>query len=429
MVRRLEPPDDGGMDQPGFRRAFEPLRNRDFALFWGAGLLSNVFSWVSALAVPFVLFQITGSALWVGAAAAAEFLPSVVIGPVAGVLADRFDRRKLLLLTQSGAAIAALLLWAEWAAGVREPALLLLPVLLFGVFEAINTPAWQAFVPDLLPRRQLRAGVSVNSIQFNASRAIGPALAGVLLATIGASWVFLLNALSFLVVLGVLVAIRPIAVQLRSATARRPFRQFVHAARYAAARPGLVVAVAVSIVFGLFGNPVYSLTIIVAEEVLFVDAVGLGLMNAMLGLGSVVGAALLTWSEPRVQLSRAVACGVGGLAAGLLALALAPGYAATLVILFLSGVALIWMMAGVNTALQFIVADRMRGRVVALRHTALRTAIPLGALATGYVTDWAGVQWAFLGCGVATAIGFLVLMMIRNGLRRLDDPQDADDTA
>jgi len=428
VARGADPPFGAGVEEVAgsgrLRRAFLPLRHRGFAIFWTAGLISNTFSWLSALAVPFVLFQLTGSALWVAAATVAEFLPSIALGPVAGALADRFDRRRLLLVTQGGAAISAVALWIEWIAGVDEPLWLLAPVLAFGAFEAVNLPAWQAIVPDLLPRDQLRSGVSVNSMQYNASRAIGPAVAGLLLATVGVSWVFLLNATSFVAAVALLVFVRPVHPQRRSETARHPLRQFARATRHVLTRPGLLIVVVVSALFGLFGNPVYSLTIILAEEVLRVDPVGLGFMNAMLGLGSVIGAAVLTWTEREVRLSRAVAIGIGGLALCLFLLGFVSGYGAVLALLFAAGVALIWMMAGVNTALQLMVPDASRGRAIAVRITALRASIPLGALMTGYIAEHLGVQWSLTICGIAIGAVLLVLFLVPRGIDRLDDPPE-----
>ena len=170
------------------------------------------------LAVPYVLYEVTESAFWVGLATFTQFLPAMVLGPLAGSIADRFDRRRVLLVTQSLMAAAALALWAAWASGVRSAGWILALVTLAGIFGGINIPSWQAFINDLTPREDLLSAVTLNSLQFNAARALGPGIAGVLLATFGPSWAFLVNAVSFGFVLLALLLVRtrpaPLAVAL-----------------------------------------------------------------------------------------------------------------------------------------------------------------------------------------------------------------------
>ena len=174
--------------EQGIGYSFRAFRHSNYRLFWFGALASNTGTWLSNLTVPYVLYSLTGSALWVALAAVAQFVPGVVLGPLGGSLADRYDRRKVIIYTQSGLAVVALLMWANWASGLQDPILLLWLIAWVGVLNGLNIPAWQSFVSDLVPREDLLSAVTLNSLQFNAARSLGPALAGVLLAGLGPSW-------------------------------------------------------------------------------------------------------------------------------------------------------------------------------------------------------------------------------------------------
>jgi hypothetical protein len=238
-------PAAGAVPAQGLRHAVRAFRHRDFAIFWTGALASNTGSWVQNLAVPYVLYQLTESAFWVGLATFTQFIPAMVLGPLAGSIADRYDRRKVLFVTQSLLALAAIALWGAWVGGVRDAWAILALVALSGVFAGINIPSWQSFVNDLVPRDDLLSAVTLNSLQFNAARAIGPGIAGILLATLGPGWAFFLNATSFVFVLGALALVRT-RQEARSAPLTGGFlRQFRRAMRYTRQSAGILVGMVV----------------------------------------------------------------------------------------------------------------------------------------------------------------------------------------
>lgn len=270
-------------DRPrGLRYSFRALGHRNFLLFWLSAIVSNSGTWLSNLTIPFVLYELTGNALWVGFAAVAQYVPYVIMGPWGGALADRYSRRSILLVTQSAMALTAIALFASWSLGMREPLLILVFVAANAVINGLNMPSWQAFLNDLVPREDLRSAIALNSIQNNASKAIGPAIGGLLLATIGPAFAFLINALSFVAVIVALTFVRPIVREriARAALRSSVLREIWEAARYAFAHPGIRIAIIASLVFSVFGNPIYTLTVILASDVYQVDAAGLGLLNA-----------------------------------------------------------------------------------------------------------------------------------------------------
>lgn len=161
--------------ETGLRHSLRAFRHREFRIFWSAALVSNAGSWLSNLAIPYVLYDLTHSALWVGFAALAQFLPGVLMAPYGEALADRHDRRRVLLMAQTGLAASAVALWSLWAAGIHDRYPILALVAVAGTFQGLTLPAWQSFVHDLVPRQDLASAVALNSLQLNAARAVGPA--------------------------------------------------------------------------------------------------------------------------------------------------------------------------------------------------------------------------------------------------------------
>lgn len=421
MRRRGASGDSDGM--------FRVLRNPSFSLFWSAAIVSNTGGWLTQLAVPFVLFQLTGSAVWVGLVSVAGLLPGILVGPLAGSISDRFDRRRVLLVTQSAMGLAALALWAIWEAGVREPVILLIPLVVTGVFQSLNMPSWQSFVNDLVERDELRAAVTLNSLQFNIARSLGPALAGGILAVFGPGLAFGLNAAAFVIVLLALLLLRARRPQVRGRATGGALRQFGEALRYTRGKPGLVVAIIVTLMVGIFGNAIFTLTVVFAELVYQVDEVGLGFMNAALGLGAVLAVPIMSLFGNRLPLSRVVTWALLGYGLFMIALGVFPGYVAGLVCLVLIGACFLAVTSSVNTALQLIVTDGMRGRVIAVRMMLYTGAIPIGTMLQSALTDWLGAPLAIIIAGIGMLIGAIVLMGWPGGniLRRLDDPHDESD--
>ena len=406
--------------------ALAVLKNSNFAIFWSAALLSNTGMWMSNLTIPYVLYQITGSAIWVGFFALANFVPSIILSPLGGVIADRFDRRKVLIITQLGSGSAALALWLVWLSGVREPVALLVPVIFSGIFGGLNMASFMAFINDLVPRNQLRAAVTLNSIQFNIARAFGPLIAGGLLAVAGPAWALFINFISFLFVVFALLVIHARAPQQLVRSTEKVRTQLAAAIGYIWNNSGMRLSVIAAMVGGIFGQPIYSMSVVLARAVYQVDEFHYGLLNAALSLGAIMAIPLLAGGARRFPLSRAISWGMGGAAAGFILIALIQEYYVAIPVFLFTGAALILVMAGTNTATQMMVRDDLRGRVLAVRQMAFLAAVPIGAMLGGITSDLVGVQPFMMGCGIAL-LGALIAMRVfpRRGMASLDDPHDA----
>ena len=240
------------------------FQHRSYTIFWLGALISSTGTWLGNLTVPYVLYQATGSALWVGWAAAAQFAPAFLLAPLGGSLADTRDRRRLLMSTQGALGIIALLMWLQWASGLHEPLVLIGLLTLFGIFNGINNPAWQSLVNDLVPREHVQSAVTLNSLQFNMARAVGPAIAGLLLATLGATWAFFFNAVSFALVLVALLYVRQHRTRAIAFASGRFIRQWREALGFLWTSRPIALAILLCCVVGLFGNPIFNLTVVFA---------------------------------------------------------------------------------------------------------------------------------------------------------------------
>lgn len=402
-------------------RAF---KHRDFAIFWCGALASNTGSWVQNLTVPYVLYQLTESAFWVGLATFTQFIPVMLLGPLAGSIADRFDRRKVLFATQSMMALAALALWAAWVGGVRDALAILALVALSGVLAGVNIPSWQSFVNDLVPREDLLSAVTLNSLQFNAARALGPGIAGIMLATLGPSWAFFLNAVSFAFVLVALRLVRTRQAARTSALSGGFLRQFRRAMRYTRCQPGILVGIVVAVLVAALGNPVFQFTVVFAAEVFRVGPLGLSLLNVALGLGAVLAAPIVSGWDSVLSRAALTRWALLAYAVALVGFAVAPSYVLGLIALVFVGGGFLAVISATNTSVQVIVADHMRGRVMALRVMAFTGAYPVGALVQGAVADVVGPRATVAGAGVLLLAAGLWLGAKPVLLASLDDPHD-----
>ncbi len=405
-------------------RAF---RQRDFRIFFAGALASNTGNWLQNLAVPFVLYELTGKALWVGLAGFAQFSPSFLLGPVGGSLADRRDRRLVLMASQFAMAIAAFALWAAWALGWHDPLLILALTALTGVFSGIMIPSWQAFVPSLVPKADLSSAITLNSTQFNASRALGPALAGLLLATAGPGTAFFLNGVSFLAVIGALWMVRPEVVERRERVAAGVVTEFRQALGYIRHRTGILISMLSAVLVAFFGNPVTQFTVVFAEDVYDAGPRVLGVLAAAVGLGAVlVAPALSTW-DTRVPRSAVVGYGLPFYAVAVIAFGLAPNWPLGLIALLCVGAGFLAVIASTNTAVQMIVADEMRGRVMSARVMSFTLAFPLGSLLQGYASDAFGPQATVVAAGGCLLVVAVYFVSRPGLLLHLDNEDDTPD--
>jgi len=375
---------------------FSVLRHKAFRWIWAASLVSNVGNWMEAVGQSWLVQQQTASPFMVELLAASEFVPHALLVLAAGALADRYDRRKLLLAGQ----IAMMLLGAVLAVlthlGHATPWVVIALSFAEGAAWASVMPAWQALVPALVPRKELPSAIALNSAQFNTARLLGPMLAGTLLSTAGAALVFDVNVVSFLGIVLVLALARVPAAPLASAPTTGGSLKLAGGAgtalKWALHEPGPRQLIVGIFAFSIFSAPVQGLLPTMADEVLHVGARGYGAMLSSLGAGAIAGAltlARLPRSYPRHHLIPLSMLGFSlcALIYGSSRWPLLSGGA-----LAVGGVFWVWSLASSSTAMQLLVPENLRGRAMSVLALATTGPLPLGHLLGGALAHGLGVR-------------------------------------
>jgi MFS family permease len=384
------------MEFPGWLRALE---SRDFRIFWAGQLVSLVGTWMQSVGQAWLVLSLSDSPFKLGLISALQFLPMLCFAFFAGVLADRLPKRRLLVVTQSALAAQAFALSAlVWTGHVKYWHVAILALLL-GIANTLDMPARQSFVAELVGRPALMNAIALNSASFNAARVVGPAVAGLLVASYGVAMAFLLNGLSFLAVIAALLAVhaegRP-----RPRDGATVLEQVAEGVRYALRTPQIALVLGLVVVVSVFLFNFNVLVPLLARQVLGVGAHGFGLLMAAFGAGALAGAMTLAFStrtRPRISFIMGSAI-VFATATALMAPVRHFGLAA--VLLFVLGLSGIAFMASCNTLLQVSAPDELRGRAMSLYTLAFAGTTPFGALIAGTVAEHWGVPAAFLVGGV-----------------------------
>ncbi|MPZ74145.1 MAG: MFS transporter [Nitriliruptorales bacterium] len=387
------------------RDTFRSLRSRNYRLYFLAQVVSVSGTWMQAVAQAWLVLQLTGSGTLLGLTTGLQFLPILVAGPWAGVLADRVDKRRLLIATQSTAALLAVLLGALTAAGVVTLWMVLVLAFAFGCVVAVDNPARQSFVLEMTGPEDLPNAVTLNSVVINAARGIGPAIGGLLIATVGIAVCFLVNGASYLAVIAALVMMRPDELHLGKRASRGP-KQLREGFTYVWGTSELRIPLLVMAAVGTFTYEFHVTLPLLAKYTFGGGALAYGGLTAVMGLGAVVGGlASARRSDASVRALLRSSWILGLL---ILATAFAPNLWSAIVILVLVGAASIRFIATANATLQLGAAPHMRGRVMALWSVAFLGSTPLGGPFIGWVGQTYGARGALVVGGVAALAASLL---------------------
>jgi predicted MFS family arabinose efflux permease len=400
--------------------AFRALRYRDYALFWSAALVSQTGSWMQNLTVPYVVYRATGSEGWVGFASFCQYFPAFLLSPVGGMLADRLARRTVTMLSNAIGMAGAGALALVWRDGSASPWTTVGLVTLVGVATGIGLPAWQSLMPSLVPPELLQNAVTLNSAQFNAARAFGPALGGLVLAHWGPSTAFTVNALSYIAVIAAVMATRASA---RPAGTNRegPIAQLRSGFAYARSHRAVLVAVALVFSVAALGSPVIPFVTVFATEEFEVSRTAYGWLYACLGIGAVLAALVLATVGERIRRSRQAGFAALGYCGALVAFGLAPWYWLAVLSMLAIGFGYLSTVNALNTAIQLLVEDEYRGRCLALYAMAITGGFPLGAWLQGQIAQAVGVRATVVGAAVVLFAVVVYALSRAEGIRALDD--------
>jgi MFS family permease len=386
------------------------LSHRDFRLFWSGQLVSLIGTWMQTVAQAWLVLELTGSPFKLGLIGTLQFAPMLLLSFIAGAIADRVPKRRLVISMQVVLLAQASLLYALVRSGRVQYWQVALLVAILGVANTIELPARQSFTVELVGKADLGNAIALNSAVFNGARVAGPALAGLVIGRYGVALAFLANSLSFLAVLAALLAVRA-----EGRPTSRPGSSMrddiVEGLAYAVRTPLIALLLSLLLAVSVFLLNYNTMVPLLAREVLGQEAQGFGLLMASLGAGALCGALVLagrSHERPRVRALVVPALVLGVTTCGLAAV---RHYWVAATLLFVMGLSGILFMAGTNTLVQLTVPDELRGRMMSLYATVFAGMTPVGAFALGGLSETLGVPAALATVGGLGVVSVLALSL------------------
>ncbi|MFC4950373.1 MFS transporter [Pseudonocardia sp. GCM10023141] len=413
MSAVLESKSDGGM--------FASLRVPNYRLYAGGQIVSLIGTWMQRVAQDWLVLDLSGgSAAALGVAAALQFSPTLVLSLWGGVLADRLDKRRALLVLQVAMGMCALALGLAVVTGTVALWHVYVLCALVGCFSALDVPVRQSFVSELVGTEQVGNAVALNSLTFNLARIVGPSVAGVMIAAVGTGWVFLINAVSYAGVVTALALMNTAGLQRTEPVPRAP-GQLREGLRYVRGRPDLMAVLLLVFLVSAFGINFYLTVPVLVRSVFGLGAESYGLLTTLLAAGSVLGAVLAArrTAQPRLRLVIGSALAFGVLVT---ALGLMPTFALTGVMIVPVGLATLTFTTAANSAVQLSVDPTLRGRVMGLYILLFLGSTPVGAPLLGLLAERFGGRAPLVLGGAVTVVAVLVVTAVlarrTRGLRR-----------
>jgi MFS family permease len=397
------------------RRTFVAFEERDFRVYWLGQLLSVTGTWMQQVAQGWLILQLTGSPFYLGLAVAARSIPVLILVVPAGIIADRFDRRKIIVATSIVAMLASGLLGVLAVLGTIDVTTVLVIAAVLGLTNAFEMPARQSFVTELIGKRHLANAIALNSLLFNAARVVGPAIAGILVAVVGAGWAFVINSASYLPVIVGLLLIGRVHVPRLGVAARTAIPEalrYVRGERRVAALLGLLAAQTIFAAGHLILGPSLA-------DDLGQGAEGLGVLLSATGIGAIAGGLRLAATSDHAQRWRALLLAGLLLAVGLIGVGLTRSYAVTLLCFAVAGWGMVTVNALSNTLIQTIVPDRLRGRIMSLYVLVLMGLMPAGGILMGWLATETDSATALAIGGAAYGVTTILAFASIRALRRL----------
>lgn len=398
------------LSSSGLTKIIDTLRSPNYGSYVVGNGTSLVGTWMQRIAIGWLTWELTGSPFWLGIIAFADLFPTVIIGPFGGVIADRHSRLRLVQISQFFSCVQAAILFGLSVAGRIDVITLALLSCFLGIVTALNQPARLALISSLVQPRHLNSAIGINSVIFNLSRFIGPAIAGVIIAAGHVSWVFALNALSFAFFLVVLLRLK-LTVPATPLRKRKRFLADLSDGIVYAARDRRISALLFLLVAtGLGARPLVELLPGLAAAVFGGGPQTLALLTSTFGVGAIVGGLWLAGRDASGNLAAIVNASAFVLACALLLFVSTPSLWVALPAVLLLGLTMVITGAGIQTLLQLGVDTEMRGRVLSLYGLIQRGGPAIGALGMGLLAEFFGLRWPIAGGAVLVALVAFWLM-------------------
>lgn len=397
------------------------LKHRNFQLFFGGQLISLIGTWMQNVAQAWLVYRLTGSSLLLGSVAFAGQIPVFLTSPLAGIVADRYNRQRVVICTQIASMILAFafaaLTLTHW---ITVPEIFVLAILR-GIVNAFDIPGRQAFIVEMVGKEDLMNAIALNSSMFNGARVIGPAIAGIVVAKIGEGWCFFADAVSYIAVIVGLFMMKVAPRKQRPMGS--PLDHVIEGFRFVRDTAPIRALLVLLGIVSLVAMPYTVLMPVFADRILHGGARGLGILMGATGVGALLGALTLATKTGVYGLGRWVTLSCGGFAISLIAFALSRNFWLSTVLLVPVGFCMMLQMSSSNTLIQAMVPDELRGRVMSVYSMMFMGMGPFGALIAGAIADRLGAPLAVIMGAVACVGGAIIFGMrlphIRGEARRL----------
>ena len=394
-----------GQSKRGLRQALSSLRQRNYRLYVFGQMISLIGTGMQTIGQAWLVLELTHSAFQLGVVGALQFLPVLLFAIFGGVLADRWPKRRILLVTQTAAMIQALLLWIMVITGVVQLWHIYVLAVLLGLTSSLDQPTRSAFVVEMVGREDLPNAVAMSSLLVNLTHIIGPSIGGIIIAASGVPMLFLLNAISFLAVIAALglINVRELYAQVPQHSAlgerQKTWQSLREGLSYVWKTPAIVLVILVVGLVLLFGANYNVVLPLFATDVLHAGATGFGFLSAAIGIGSLIAALWLAWSNQRPTIRIVL---IGSLVFSVLEAVFAVSHSYLLSLVLIASVGVVETIFGTMaiTMIQTIAPDHLRGRIVSVYIVFFTGSIPVGYLLAGWLSSFYGVSIGLLICDV-----------------------------
>jgi MFS family permease len=405
-----------------FKNTIRALSHKNFRLFFSGQGISVIGTWIQRIAMIWLVYSLTNSAFILGVVGFAGQIPTLIVTPFAGVLADRMNKHKVILYTQVLSMFQAFILAVLVFTNTIQVWHIIVLSIILGIIDAVDMPTRQSFMVEMVGNNKddLSNAIAMNSSMVNGARLIGPAIAGILISLVGEAWCFLINGLSFLAVIYSLIKMDLIP-RVPEKKERRIFFELKEGFTYAFNFTPIKALLLMLALMSLMGAPIRVLAPVFAKQILHGGADTFGFLMGASGLGALIGAVYLMARKTILGLGRLIGYASGAFSLGLIAFGLSHNFLISLFFMLITGLGLMIEMAASNTVLQTIVEDNKRGRVMSFYAMSFRGMMPLGSLLSGILASLIGAPLTMIigggACLIGVAIYFTKLPLIRKAIR------------
>lgn len=403
----------------GVKHVFRTLRYRNYRLFFSGQLVSLIGTWMQQVALTWLVYRLTNSPFLLGVVGFVGQMPMFLLGPFAGVLADRANRHRIIILTQTLSMVQATVLAILTLTGNITVAHIIILSIFIGLVNAFDMPTRQSFLLDMIESREdLPNAIALNSSMFNGARLLGPSIAGLVIAAIGEGLCFLLNAVSYVAVIAALLAMKVTQRHLKNRKPRKVLEGFTEGFHYAFGFSPIRNILLLLALVSMMGMPYAVLMPVYARDILHGGPHTLGFLMGATGVGALAGALSLASRKSVVGLGRWIPLAAGTFGVGLIAFSFSRTLWLSMILLFVVGAGMMVQMASSNTIIQTIADDDKRGRVMSFYTMSFVGMAPLGSLFAGTLADLIGAPVTLLISGIAVVLGAMVFANQLPALRK-----------